>query len=223
MRVLLADDDQDVAAYIRKELEHEAHTVSVCYDGATALREAQRHSFDVIILDVTMPHFDGVDVTRRLRREGIGIPIILLTARDAPEEIVRGLDAGADDYLTKPFSFDVLHARLRARTRRTPGGAQRLRVADLVLDLDAREAWRGARSLTLTRTEFALLECLVRAAGRVVSREHLIDQVWNDRDVSANNLQVFVRYLRAKVDRAGEPRLIHTERGLGYRLRSEPS
>ena len=220
MRILLADDDQEVADYVRKELEDDRHSVLVCHDGAAALRAGQLHAFDIIILDVMMPFMDGLEVTRRLRRESIRTPILLLTARDAPEEVVRGLDSGADDYLTKPFSFDVLVARVRARTRNAPRDGQRLRFADLLLDGDTREVSRGKRPITLTRTEFTLLESLMRAAGRVVSREALIEQVWGDREVTANNLEVFVRFLRAKVDCDGENRLIHTERGVGYSLRS---
>ena len=220
MRILLADDDQEVADYIRKELEAEGHSVLLCDDGADALRAGQLHAFDIIILDVMMPFMDGLEVTRRLRRESIRTPILLLTARDAPEEVVRGLDSGADDYLTKPFSFDVLVARVRARTRNAPRDGERLRFADLLLDPDTREVWRGKRQISLTRTEFALLESLIRAAGRVVSRDTLIEQVWGDREVTPNNLEVFVRFLRAKVDRDGESRLIHTDRGVGYSLRS---
>jgi len=220
MRILLADDDQDVADYVRKELEHEGHSVFVCHDGATALRSGQLHAFDIFILDVMMPFIDGLEVTRRLRRESIRTPILLLTARDGPEEVVRGLDSGADDYLTKPFSFDVLVARVRARTRSAPRDGQRLRFADLVLDPDTREVWRGRRQISLTRTEFALLESLIHAAGRVVSRDSLIERVWGDREVTPNNLEVFVRFLRAKVDCDGESRLIHTYRGVGYSLRS---
>jgi two-component system response regulator MprA len=220
MRILLADDDQEVADYVRRELEDEGYSVLVCHDGAAALRAAQLHAFDIGILDVMMPFMDGLEVTRRLRRESIRTPILLLTARDAPDEVVRGLDAGADDYLTKPFSFEVLLARVRARTRSAPPDGQRLRFADLVLNPDTREVSRGKRQITLTRTEFSLLESLMRAAGRVLSREALIEQVWGDREVTSNNLEVFVRFLRAKVDCDGENRLIHTDRGVGYSLRS---
>jgi len=220
MRILLADNDEDVADYVRKELEHDGHSVHVCHDGAAALRAAQLQPFNMIILDVMMPFMDGLEVTRRLRRESIRTPILLLTARDASEDVVRGLDSGADDYLTKPFSFDVLLARVRARTRGSPLDAQRLRFADLILDQNTRAVSRGQRQIALTRTEFALLESLMRAAGRVVSREALIEQVWPDREVTPNNLEVFVRFLRAKVDHDGERRLIHTDRGVGYSLRS---
>jgi DNA-binding response OmpR family regulator len=219
MRILLVEDDRDVAEYVRRELQDEGHAVSVCHDGAAGLRAAELTAFDIIVLDVMLPFMDGLEVTRRLRRQHIQTPILLLTARDAPEEIVRGLDSGADDYLTKPFSFDVLLARIRVRTRPAVEG-QRLRFADLVLDQGTREAWRGKRQIALTRTEFSILECLVRAAGRVVPRDRLIEEVWGDRDVTYNNLEVFIRLLRGKVDVESPAALIHTERGIGYGLRS---
>lgn len=223
MRILLVDDDRDVAEYVRAELEDEGYLVSVCHDGGAGWRAAQRQAFDVIVLDVMMPVMDGVEVTRRLRRDGIDTPILLLTARDAPEDIVRGLDAGADDHLAKPFSFDVLLARIRARTRTRANDGERLRFGDLVLDRSTREVWRGRRQLGLTPTEFAVLERLISANGRVVTRDALMAEVWGERDVTLNNLEVFVRGLRAKIDGEGEPRLIHTERGIGYRLRSAAS
>jgi two-component system response regulator MprA len=219
MRILLVDDDVEVADYVRRELEEEGDAVSVCHDGAAGLRAAELRAFDIIVLDVMMPFIDGLEVTRRLRRQHIQTPILLLTARDAPEEIVRGLESGADDYLTKPFSLDVLVARIRARTRPHGDRGQRVRFADLTLDVANREVWKGTRQIALTRTEFALLECLVRAAGRVVPRDTLIEEVWGDREVTYNNLEVFIRFLRAKVDAGGDPSFIHTERGLGYRLR----
>ncbi|MBL8142574.1 MAG: response regulator transcription factor [Acidobacteria bacterium] len=219
MRILLVEDDRDVADYVRRDLEDEGYIVTVCHDGAEGLRAAERAAFDILVLDVMLPFLDGLEVTRRLRRGHVRTPILLLTARDAPEEVVRGLDAGADDYLTKPFSFDVLLARIRARTRQA-GQAQPLRFGDLVLDPGTREASRGPRTLTLTRTEFAMLECLVRASGRVVPRDRLIEDVWGDRDVTYNNLEVFIRLLRSKVDGDGQAALIHTERGIGYVLRS---
>ena len=220
MRILLVEDDRDVADYIRRDLEEEGHAVSVCHDGAAGLRAAELAAFDIIVLDVMLPVMDGLEVTRRLRRGHVRTPILLLTARDAPEDVVRGLDAGADDYLTKPFSFDVLLARIRVRTRAAADRGQHLRFADLVLDLGAREAHRGTRRIPLTRTEFSILECLVRASGRVVPRDTLLDEVWGEREVTYNNLEVFVRFLRAKVDREDEAKLIHTERGIGYALRS---
>jgi two-component system response regulator MprA len=220
MQILLVDDDVEVTEYVRRELEEEGHAVSVCHDGASGLRAAERHAFEIIVLDVMMPFVDGLEVTRRLRRQHIQTPILLLTARDAPEEIVDGLEAGADDYLTKPFSFDVLLARIRVRTRTRAASDQRMRFADLALDPATREARRGTTPISLTRTEFAILECLMRAAGRVVPRDTLIQEVWGEREVTYNNLEVFIRFLRAKLDGPAHPSLIQTERGLGYRLRS---
>jgi DNA-binding response OmpR family regulator len=220
LNVLLVEDDKDLAGFVREGLEDESCIVTVCFDGGSGLRQAEIHAFDIILLDVMLPVLNGFDVTRRLRLQKIRTPILLLTARDAPEDIVKGLDAGADDYLTKPFEFEVLLARIRARTRSAAGkNAAQMRFADLFLDTEKREAVRAGQRLDLTRTEFSILECLIRAAGRVVTRSRIIELVWGDRDVSENNLDVFIRYLRSKVDRAGLPRLLHTERGLGYSLR----
>jgi two-component system response regulator MprA len=220
MRILFVDDDVEVTEYVRRGLEEEGHVVSVCHDGAAGLRAAELRAFDVIVLDVMMPLVNGFEVTRRLRRQHIQTPILLLTARDAPEDIVRGLEFGADDYLTKPFSFDVLLARIRVRTRTRGDSGQRMRFADLTLDTGTREVTRGTRQIALTRTEFAILECLMRASGRVVPRDTLVEEVWGEREVTYNNLEVFIRFLRAKLDGAGHASLIHTERGLGYHLRS---
>lgn len=154
------------------------------------------------------------------RMQNVRTPILLLTARDAPEDIIKGLDAGAEDYLTKPFDFEVLLARIRARTRTASGkNAAQMRFADLFLDIEKHEAVRDGQKLDLTRTEFSILECLIRAAGRVVTRSRIIELVWGDREVSENNLDVFMGYRRSKVDRPGLPRLVHTERGLGYTIR----
>jgi len=219
MRVLLVEDDRELADYVRRGLEEEAYSVQVCFDGSSGLRAAERSAFDIIVLDVMLPFVDGLEVTRRLRRGGVCTPILLLTARDAPEDIVRGLDAGADDYLTKPFAFGVLLARLRARTRAVAPADARRRFADLTIDLERNEAWRGKAALRLSRTEFSILECLMRSAGRIVTRDQLIETVWGDREVSSNNLDVFIRFLRVKVDLPGHRKLIHTERGVGYSLR----
>jgi DNA-binding response OmpR family regulator len=221
MRVLIVDDDRELAEYVRRELEEESFSVVVAHDGASALRLAETSAFDIIVLDVMMAFMDGLQVTRSLRRQNILTPILLLTARDDPEEIVQGLDAGADDYLTKPFSLDVLLARIRARTRKFEQKNTQLRFADLVLDLGEHKSWRGKRELGLTRTEFAILECLLRSAGRVVTRDRLIETVWGDREIRENNLDVFIKFLRSKVDVLGSAKLIHTERGLGYSLRQE--
>jgi two-component system, OmpR family, copper resistance phosphate regulon response regulator CusR len=220
LNILVVDDDKELAGFVRQGLEDEGCVVTVCFDGGSGFRQAELHAFDIILLDVMMPVLNGFDVTRRLRLQKIRTPILLLTGRDAPEDVVKGLDAGADDYLTKPFDFDVLLARIRARTRTATGkNAAQLRFADLFLDAEKREVVRGGQRLELTRTEFSILECLMRAAGRVVTRDHIIELVWGDRDVSENNLDVFIRYLRAKVDGPGLPHLLHTERGLGYCLR----
>jgi DNA-binding response OmpR family regulator len=220
LNILLVEDDKDLAGFVREGLEDESCSVKVCFDGGSGLRQAEIHAFDIILLDVMLPVLNGFDVTRRLRLQNIRTPILLLTARDAPEDIVKGLDAGADDYLTKPFEFEVLLARIRARTRSASGkSTAQMRFADLFLDTEKREAVRAGQRLDLTRTEFSILECLIRAAGRVVTRSRIIELVWGDRDVSENNLDVFIRYLRSKVDPPGLPRLLHTERGLGYSLR----
>jgi len=219
-RILLVEDDRELAEYVRKGLEEESYVVQACFDGSAGLRTAETTAFDIIILDVMLPSLNGLEVAKRLRFQKVSTPILLLTARDAPEDIVRGLDAGADDYLTKPFSFDVLLARIRARTRSAiDKRTDVVRYADLSLDTSKHEAWRGSNLLKLTATEFSLLECLIRSGGRVVTRDHLITSVWGARQISDNNLEVFIRFLREKVDVPGRKKLIHTERGLGYSLR----
>ena len=222
MRILLVEDDREVAGYIARGLEEEGNTITVCFDGTTGLRTAQTSAFDAIVLDVMLPCMDGFEVTRRLRAGAVATPILLLTGRDAERDVVRGLDAGADDYLTKPFSFEVLLARLRARTRAREGESKRkLHYFDLTMNLDTHEVWRENTPVALTRTEFSILECLMRSAGRVVMRQRLIETVWGgDREVGNNNLDVFMRLLRSKID-ARENRMIHTVRGVGYSLRQE--
>jgi DNA-binding response OmpR family regulator len=222
LKVLLVDQDKEIAGFVREGLEDEHCTVKMCFDGGSGLREAEVHSFDVILLRVTLPILDGFEVTRRLRMQNIRTPILLLSARDTPQDIVRGLDAGADDYLTTPFKFEVLLARIRARTRSAYGSnAAQMRFADLFLDTEKRQVSRAGQQLDLTCTEFSILGCLILAAGRVVTRGQIIDLVWGSRDISQNNLEVFIRSLRAKIDRPGWPRLVHTERGVGYSLKEE--
>jgi len=222
LQILVVEDDKDLAGFVKQGLEDEGAMVTLAHDGGAGLRQAEMHSFDLILLDVMLPILNGFEMTRRLRLQKVRTPILLLTGRDAPEDIVKGLDAGADDYLTKPFDFDVLLARIRARTRNVtaPKNTQ-IRFADLFLDAEKHEAVRGGKRLDLTRTEFSILECLMKASGRVVPRSRIIDLVWGDREVSENNLDVFMRYLRNKVDSAGLPRLLQTERGVGYCLREE--
>ena len=220
LNILLVEDDKELAGFVRQGLEDENWSVKICHDGGSGLRQAELHAFDIILLDVMLPVLNGFDLTRRLRLQSIRTPILLLTARDAPEDVVKGLDAGADDYLTKPFDFEVLLARIRARTRSSSSGnSGKMRFADLFLDIQKHEAVRAGQRLDLTRTEFSILECLMRAAGRVVTRDRIIELVWGEREISDNNLEVFIRHLRSKVDRAELPRLLHTERGIGYSIR----
>jgi DNA-binding response OmpR family regulator len=193
MRILIIEDDRDLADFVRRALEEEGNVVSVCFDGAAGLRMAQRQAFDLIVLDIMLSFLEGLEMTRRLRRHHVLTPILLLTAGDAPEDVVRGLDAGADDYLTKPFSLEVLLARIRARTRAAHGSEVRKRFA-LTLDLQSHRAWRGSTEISLTRTEFAILECLMRSSGRIVTRYRLIEEVWGDREVSSNNLVTTFRF-----------------------------
>jgi DNA-binding response OmpR family regulator len=218
MRILLAEDDPELTEYLCRVLQEDNHFVDSVGDGGAALRAGYEQRFDAIVLDVMLPHLDGFEVTRRLRRSKVATPILLLTGRDSDRDIVKGLDAGADDYITKPFSFDVLLARLRARTR-DASGEQRLACSDLVLDPDRHEASRDGAALRLTKTEFAILECLLRASGRVVTRDHLVDTVWGPgTEVTDNNMDAFMKRLRAKVDPPGVRCLIHTLRGIGYAL-----
>jgi DNA-binding response OmpR family regulator len=220
MRVLLVEDDRELADYVRKGLEEEGYVVDARFDGSAGLKAAELTAFDIIVLDVMLPFINGLEVAKRLRFQNVKTPILLLTARDSSEDIVKGLDAGADDYLTKPFSFDVLLARIRARTRSsTDRRAPTMRYADLTLDTSKHEVWRNNALLKITATEFAILECLMRGAGRVVTRDHLIASVWGEREITDNNLEVFIRFLRDKVDVPGKKKLIHTERGVGYSLR----
>lgn len=223
MQVLVVEDERRMAELLRQGLEEEGHSVVVAADGRDGLAMAESHSFDAILLDVMLPVIDGFTVARRLRAARNQTPILMLTARDTNQDVIAGLNLGADDYLVKPFSFDVLLARLRAVSRR--GAIPQpvpLQVEDLSLDPASREVTRGGRRIALTRTEYGLLELLIRRAGRVVAREHLIEAVWGfDSDVRGNTLDAFIRLLREKVDSTGHGKLIHTVRGVGYCLRAE--
>jgi two-component system response regulator MprA len=223
MRILTIEDDRAMATLLRKGLGEEGHSVVVAHSGTDGLALAEMGEYDVIVLDVMLPGIDGYDVARRLRRAHDLTPILMLTARDTTADVVAGLDAGADDYLTKPFSFDELLARVRAVARRGPVvQGIGLQVGDLTLDPVTRDVARRGRSLTLTRTEYSLLEFLMRRSGQVVARRALIDGVWGfDRDIEDNTLDAFVRLLRQKVDAGDGPRVIHTVRGVGYSLRVE--
>jgi len=224
MRVLIVEDERAMAELLKKGLEEENHRAALAFDGVQALDLAKTYEFDAIVLDLMLPRVDGFEVARRLRHGGNQTPILILTARDAVPDIVKGLDLGADDYLTKPFSFEVFLARLRTVARR--GSAPRptcLRVADLTLDPASRQALRGRREIRLSPTEYRLLDLLMRRAGRVVTRTAIAEAVWGlENDVEENTLDAFVRLLRGKVDKGFSPKLIQTVRGIGYCLRADP-
>jgi two-component system response regulator MprA len=221
MWILIAEDEPSMGDLLRQGLEEQNHTVTLARDGEEALAAVTVGSFDAIVLDVMMPRVSGFEVARRLRSEKNHTPILMLTARDAADDIVKGLDAGADDYLVKPFSLSVLLARLRAISRRAAQApVKELRAVDLCLDPAAREVRRGGKKIALTPTEFRLLEVLMRRANRAVSRSAIIEAVWGfNEDVESNTVDVYIKLLREKVDNAVETRLIHTVRGFGYILR----
>ncbi|WP_067688842.1 response regulator transcription factor [Nocardia jejuensis] len=217
MRVLVVDDEPAVRDALVRALDTEGYDTRSATDGATALTEIARWQPSVVVLDVLMPFMDGLTTCRTLRGRGDRTPILMLTARDAVADRIEGLDAGADDYLVKPFDLDELLARVRALVRRTyPEDGAVLSLADLVMDTAAHTVRRAAREIELSRTEFALLEVLLRNAGQALPRETLIDRVWGHQ--SSNSLKVYIRYLRRKLDAVNEPPLIHTVRGVGYRL-----
>jgi DNA-binding response OmpR family regulator len=225
MRLLVVEDEKRMADLLRKGLQEEGYAVTVASDGTTAVEMAEGSQFDLILLDLMLPGMDGFQVAQRLRQEGNRVPILMLTARDATTDIVQGLDFGADDYLTKPFSFEVLLARIRAMLRRGPASQSvKLRVGDLELDPGSHEVTRGGQIVNLTRTEFSLLEYLMRRQGQVIPRDTLIEAVWGyDRNIESNTLDAFIRLLRSKVEGDGGPRLIHTVRGIGYVIREQES
>jgi two-component system response regulator MprA len=227
VRVLVVDDDPGVRDSLRRSLAFNGYEVDLAEDGQRALTAIALRRPEAVILDVMMPGNECLETCRRLRAAGEDIPVLMLTARESVADRVSGLDAGADDYLVKPFALDELLARLRALLRRTLGGPeanQQLKFSDLVLDLGTREVWRDKRSITLTRTEFHLLELLMRHPRQVLERGQILEEVWGyDFPTTANSLEVYVGYLRRKLEAEGEPRLIHTVRGVGYSLRELPS
>jgi DNA-binding response OmpR family regulator len=212
-----------MAELLRKGLTEEGHYAVCASDGVEGLEMAQAYEFDVIILDIMMPRMSGYEMAKRLRSEKNRTPVLMLTAKDAVPDVVRGLDLGADDYMTKPFSFDELLARLRAVKRRALAAEDpKLKVGDLVLDPASREVSRGDARISLTRTEYNLLERLMYRAGKVISRRALIEAVWGfDREIEENTLDAFMHLLRNKVDAPGRVKLIHTVRGVGYMIRPE--
>ena len=224
-RILVVDDDRAVRESLRRSLEFNGYAVALAGDGAEALASIAGQPPDALVIDVMMPRLDGIETTRALRSAGNDLPILVLTARDSVGDRVEGLDAGADDYLTKPFALEELLARLRALLRRTTpaDGApddEVLSFSDLTLDVATREVLRAGRPIELTRTEFALLEMFMRRPRRVLERSFILEEVWGfDFPTTANSLEVYVGYLRRKTEAGGEARLIHTVRGVGYVLK----
>lgn len=228
-RVLVVDDDRAVRESLRRSLAFNGYDVHLASDGAEALAGIGAIAPDVVVMDVMMPKLDGLEATRALRAAGNDVPVIVLTARDAVGDRVEGLDAGADDYLTKPFALEELLARLRALLRRVApvegdGEEEVLSFADLTMNVTTREVVRGTRHIELTRTEFTLLEMFLRRPRRVLDRSFILEEVWGyDFPTTANSLEVYVGYLRRKTEADEEPRLIHTVRGIGYVLRAPES
>jgi two-component system response regulator MprA len=224
MKVLVVDDERAVRDSLRRALELEGYDVELAADGEEALeRLAQNGEPDAVVLDILMPKMDGLEVCRRLRREGHRLPVLMLTARDEVENRVGGLDAGADDYVTKPFALEELLARLRALLRRTTSGSgEVLRFADLELDPKTREVRRAGEPIELTRTEFSLLELFLLNPRQVLTRSVIFERVWGyDFGFSSNSLDVYIGYLRRKTEAGDRPRLIQTVRGVGYALREK--
>ena len=223
MRILIAEDKRSLAGHMGRALQGEGHSVTLAYDGDHALRLGKTATFDLMLLDVMLPRMDGFAVIRKLRDDRLRIQTILVSARDSMQDIIQGLDAGADDYLTKPFALDVLLAKVRATERRIPTTApQEMQFEDLILRPHLYELQRGLRIASLTRTECALMETLMRRARTVVPHGVLIDEGWGaGADVSFDSLYVFIRALRSKITQSGEQELLHTVRGVGYSLRRE--
>jgi two-component system OmpR family response regulator len=221
MRILVVEDDPKMAALLRRGLQEDGHAADVVAIGDDALWMARAVEYDAIVLDLLLPGLDGIEVCRRLRQSEVWSPVLILTARDGVEDRVAGLDAGADDYLPKPFSFAELLARLRALVRRgSPERPAVLEVGDLCLDPATREVWRAGTQIHLSAKEFALLETFMRRPGDVLSRDHLLEHAWDyGYENRSNVVDVYVRYLREKIDRPFGPELIETVRGMGYRLR----
>ena len=225
MRILIIEDEQKMARLLKKGLEEENHIVMLAHNGVEGFELSRTYPFDVIILDVMLPGMPGFDIARRLRQSSSHVPILMLTARDAVSDIVKGLNVGADDYMTKPFAFEELLARLQAVSRRGPvERLPQLKIADLVLDPVTHTVIRSGRPIHLTKTEYSLLEFMMRHAGRVLERTTIMDSVWGfETDIENNTLDAFLRLLRKKVDNGHAIKLIHTVRGVGYVLREEKS
>jgi DNA-binding response OmpR family regulator len=222
MRILVIEDEAKVASFIRRALEEESYAVDVCDDGAKGLDMGRTGCYDLVILDLMLPGMPGLAVLTALRRDHVNVPVLILTARSQTDQRVKGLDAGADDYLTKPFAIEELLARVRALLRRGSGeAAGLLQVEDLILNPATREVTRADRRIDLTGKEYALLEYLMRNAGRILTRPMIAEHVWNqDFDTFTNVIDVYVNYLRNKIDRGQDCKLLHTVRGSGYTLKA---
>lgn len=221
MRILVVEDEHRIAQAIKEGLEQESYAVDVCFDGEDGFNTACTEVYDLIVMDIMMPYMDGFEVTRRLRSKGVHTPILLLTAKDQNRDVVNGLDSGADDFLSKPFSFEVLLARIRALLRRPFETSGELLIArDLTLNPRSKEVKRAGRAITLSTKEFALLEYMMRNQDRVLSKNNLMSHVWDfDADILPNTVEVFMTYLRAKIDKPFKgPAVIQTVRGFGYRI-----
>ena len=223
MRILIAEDEKDLNKIISARLKAEHYSVDSCFDGEEALEYLRSAQYDAVVLDIMMPKKDGITVLRTIRREKNQTPVLLLTARDSVEDRVTGLDAGANDYLIKPFAFEELLARIRAMLRKKEGRAQnRCQIANLTVDFDSRTVMRGHVPITLSSKEFSILEYLVNNQGIVLSRGRIEQHIWNyDYEGGSNVVDVYIRYLRKKIDEGFEPKLIHTVRGAGYVLRDD--
>ena len=221
MRVLVVEDEKDLNRVITRKLKAEGYSVDSCFDGAEALDYMEMTPYDVIVMDIMMPEKNGYQVLKEMREKGNRSPVLFLTARDALEDRVKGLDLGADDYLVKPFHFEELMARIRVMLRRNHGSvSNRLALADLTLYCDTHEVRRGEKRIELSAKEFSILEYMLRNKGIVLSREKLETHIWNYEYQGASNMiDVYIRYLRLKIDKEFEPKLIHTVRGVGYVLR----
>lgn len=224
MRILLIEDDERVISFLKRGLEAEGYTVDIATDGESG-QDMASQSYSLIILDLVLPKTNGVDLTQRLRTHGLNTPILMLTGKDTVDDKVRGLTAGADDYLTKPFAFEELLARIEALLRRGPYHPVQklLQVSDLTLNSETRTVERGGRTIHLTTKEFALLRLLMAEANKPVSRARILEQVWGaHRDPLTNTVDVYIGYLRKKIDRGVTPKLIHTVRDLGYKISATP-
>lgn len=220
MKILVIEDEKRITSFIRKGLQYEGYTVDVAYDGVTGWQKAQDENLDLVVLDIMLPEMDGISLCSQMRDKGLHTPVIMLTAKDSVDDRVRGLDAGADDYLVKPFSFKELLARIRSLLRRGDSTKQvMLKVGDLVVDPASREIKRGERLIELSRKEYSLLEYLIRNQNQVLTRTMIAEHVWDyDFDSFTNTIDVYIRYLRKKIDDGENRKLIRTVRGVGYKI-----